>query len=195
MNDLYPDVAERLLSLMRLRRVYDDDHGPGDTVPGLVDLCHDWIKPDFLMADVGAFRGVSTRVFACFARLVWAVDCWTTVNGYRDVSDDGLKAAYEEFCTAIHGYRNIVPLKMMSAIAAHGFLDAVFDAVYLDADHAAPGFLNDVRAWLPKMKPTGLLMGHDWSCVKQHWPALGLPQPVKVYPEDSWVVKVEDIKR
>lgn len=176
-------------------RVWGPDHGPGDVTPGLIELCRDWIKPDFEMAEVGCFRGVSTRVFACFARAVFAVDAWTLAiaTGYRDIKPAMLAAAEREFRWETTFWKNIRLIRELSLCGSARFQPGELDAVYLDADHMSPGFLNDVRCWLPTLKPTGLLMGHDWDIVGQWWEELDLPPPVKVYSELSWVMRVEDI--
>jgi predicted O-methyltransferase YrrM len=46
--------------------------------------------------------------------------------------------------------------------AASAFEDKSLDFVFLDADHRAHNFRKDVLAWLPKIKPGGILAGHDY---------------------------------
>lgn len=185
----------RLIELYRTYRVWGGlDYGPGDVTPGLIDLCFDWVKPDFVMAEVGCFRGVSTRVFACFAKTVYAVDAWELAceQGYKDLKPEVLKRAREEFFAALPDWPNIVPRRSLSLDAAATFAPASLDALYHDGEHY-DGFPGEIRAWLPALNPNGLLMGHDWDIVRRHWEVLKLPQP-KVYSENSWVLRVEDIR-
>lgn len=188
----------RLAKLSRLYRVWGGvANGPGDVTPGLIQLCRDWITPNALMVEVGCCRGVSTRVFACFAYFVWAVDPWTHASqgaGYTDVPPKMLLAAEAEFHRETAAYKNIRAVRDFSLHAAEHFPPASLDAVYLDGEHETGPFCRDVEAWLPKLKPTGLLMGHDFDKVGGNWERLGLPDAA-VYPETSWVVRVEDIKR
>lgn len=44
---------------------------------------------------------------------------------------------------------------------AKDFTDKSFDLVYIDADHSYQNVSNDITAWLPKVKPNGVLCGHD----------------------------------
>ncbi len=46
--------------------------------------------------------------------------------------------------------------------AAHRFPDDSLDFVYLDADHSEEAVLEDIQTWLPKVRPGGLIAGHDF---------------------------------
>lgn len=56
-----------------------------------------------------------------------------------------------------------------SVLAAALFDDASLDCVFIDACHSTPAVMADVSAWLPKVRPGGLLCGDDyyWPSVKQ----------------------------
>ena len=45
--------------------------------------------------------------------------------------------------------------------AARWFRDGSVDFVFLDADHSYEGVQKDIAAWRPKMKPGGVMAGHD----------------------------------
>jgi predicted O-methyltransferase YrrM len=49
-----------------------------------------------------------------------------------------------------------------SAASANKFADGVFDAVFIDADHAYESVARDIDAWLPKVRSGGTLSGHDF---------------------------------
>jgi ADP-heptose:LPS heptosyltransferase len=50
-----------------------------------------------------------------------------------------------------------------SAEAAAQVPDASLDYVFIDADHSYEGCRDDIAAWLPKVRPGGLLGGHDYG--------------------------------
>jgi hypothetical protein len=54
-------------------------------------------------------------------------------------------------------------LRLDTAAAAGRFADGFADAVYFDADHSRGGLSGDLAAWVPKLKPDGLVCGHDYS--------------------------------
>jgi len=54
-------------------------------------------------------------------------------------------------------------LKLYSAEASYLFKDEYFDFVFIDADHEQISVLKDMDYWWPKVKPEGILAGHDYS--------------------------------
>lgn len=50
--------------------------------------------------------------------------------------------------------------------AAVNFPDASIDFVFVDADHVYESVKKDILAWLPKVKPGGIIAGHDYN--KEH---------------------------
>jgi hypothetical protein len=56
-----------------------------------------------------------------------------------------------------------------SAEAARGLANGSLDFAFIDGDHTEPGVERDIRAWTPKVRPGGMLLGHDhhWSTVRR----------------------------
>jgi hypothetical protein len=53
--------------------------------------------------------------------------------------------------------------KMPSVAAAAGFGNQSLDFVFIDGDHSYAGVVEDILAWLPKVKIGGWIGGHDWD--------------------------------
>lgn len=58
-------------------------------------------------------------------------------------------------------FRKAELLIQTSSAAASRFNSSSLDFVYIDANHKAEFVAQDLRAWWPKLKPRGILAGHD----------------------------------
>lgn len=58
---------------------------------------------------------------------------------------------------------NLPHIRSHSLDAATRFSDQSLDFVFIDADHGFEAVSADIRAWLPKVKPGGILAGHDYE--------------------------------
>jgi predicted O-methyltransferase YrrM len=52
----------------------------------------------------------------------------------------------------------------------------MLDFVFIDADHSYEGCKADIEAWFPKVKPGGLLSGHDYD--NPDFPEFGVKRAV-----------------
>lgn len=146
------------------------------------DLYEDWAKKfdnGAVIVEVGSYLGRS----ACFLadqikksgkdiKLV-CVDPWTPEFLESKTGD----AIYENFLAAVRigGFQNIiVPIRGTSLMAAKLLRDDL-DAVFIDADHSYESVKSDIRAWIEKVRPGGVLAGHDFDY--QGWP--DVPKAVK----------------
>jgi len=127
-------------------------------------------------AEIGVFRGhMSRRLLAYMPSLnLFMVDSWEAHDQTGDyaMSGDfhaGLSAEQQEgFAQEAAGNVAFAESRRMifrepSDKAAHRIGDGKLDFVFIDADHSYQGCLSDIEAWLPKLKPDGLLCGHDYD--------------------------------
>jgi len=47
------------------------------------------------------------------------------------------------------------------------FEDGSLDLIYIDGDHSFNGVYGDLRAWYPKLRPGGVLSGHDYTPLRR----------------------------
>ncbi len=87
---------------------------------------------------------------------------------------------------------HIETLRMKSEDAAFRFSDASLSFVFIDADHRYHPVANDISLWRAKVKPGGILGGHDYTA---EWP--GVVQAVdEAFPGRverhgcSWLVRL-----
>ncbi len=85
-------------------------------------------------------------------------------------------------------------LQSDSALAAKQFNDDSLDAVFIDAAHDEESVKNDIGAWITKVKPGGILCGHDYDKTTDP----GVVRAVDSYFDNvevigrCWWVKVKD---
>ena len=97
---------------------------------------------------------------------LYSIDPWERQEHYRDianVSDNEHELRYNESIQRLskHGGRSEV-IRDYSINAVKRFEDNSLDFVYLDARHAYEYVKEDIQLWLPKVKPGGILAGHDY---------------------------------
>lgn len=59
-------------------------------------------------------------------------------------------------------------IRERSEQAAKSIKDGSLDFVFIDAEHGVEGLTNDLTIWRPKIRPGGILCGHDYTAPK--WP-------------------------
>ena len=189
---LSPDKEAILAELVNTPRVWSNLSGENAT-QGLIQLCQEWIKPNMIVVEVGSFSGVSTCIFASFARIVFAVDAWTLLinTPYSEVSHEMLIKAEIDFFNRTRRFSNICPIKGFSEEVSFWFNAGFLDAVYIDGEHSVQSFSKDVLTWRPKLKSGGLLMGHDFNLVGHNFSSLDIKDPISHYSETSWVKKID----
>jgi len=71
-------------------------------------------------------------------------------------------------------------LRMTSEDAANMIPDGSLDLAFLDADHSPEGMTTDLERWPRKIRPGGLLCGHDYG-MEVFYPQWGVTQAVDEY--------------
>jgi hypothetical protein len=97
------------------------------------------------------------------------VDTWRGSEEHIDKSspfyepllekEDGL---YNHFLENIKTVNHVInPIRLNSIDAALLYPDQSLNCVFLDAAHDYDNVCADIKSWLPKIKPGGILAGHD----------------------------------
>jgi predicted O-methyltransferase YrrM len=138
----------------------------------LLDLLGDRRRP-LCGAEIGVFEGFTSAVLLReLPRLrLWMVDTWAAPQpGERYWQDPYMRGVPQpQMDLALHKAleatdfardRRVVMIADLAAAAA-GMADGTLDFVFCDADHSAEGTLEAIETWWPKLRPGGLLAGHD----------------------------------
>jgi hypothetical protein len=128
------------------------------------------LAPGFTILEIGSWLGQgSTRILIEEARkkegTVYCVDTWKgnpNVQKHQNIVHDyDVLGTFLNNVEAAGGSQLVKPLIMSSGDASRIMHDAAFDLVFIDADHSYASTLGDIRAWRPKVRPGGILCGHD----------------------------------
>lgn len=83
-------------------------------------------------------------------------------DGFRSYRQFPLNAYEADVKRRARSYGNrAVIYKMRTVEAARCLPDESLDFVFIDADHTLAAVRTDIRAWAPKVKKDGWLVGHD----------------------------------
>ena len=140
-----------------------------------------------IIAEVGVEKGGQTRYLLKLCpdiKEYWAIDQWIVVSdlvhGKNALERNKLDwfNLYQKVCQLMIHFKQLRVLRMTSLEASKVFPDKYFDFVYIDAEHSYDAVVNDIAAWLPKVKIGGYLGGHDYnlkSVKKAVWHQFGDP--------------------
>ena len=119
------------------------------------------------IVEVGPFYGRSTHVMARSnpQANIHSIDTfedveWTRnyANSYREIPPFGLEA-FQHFT---RDCPNVTPIKGFSPDVVSDW-DTPVDMYFEDAIHGNPGLRDNLDFWIARLKPGGILCGHDYS--------------------------------
>lgn len=116
-------------------------------------------------AEIGVSRGKYSKWLCHKIRplKLFLVDPYLSYREYEEYPDQaGLDAIYAEAQVRLARY-NCEFVKKKSMDAIRDFNDNSLDFVYIDANHAFEFVVNDIAEWSKKVKPGGIISGHDYS--------------------------------
>lgn len=114
-------------------------------------------------AEVGVMQGQYSEVLTRdYPELhLFCVDSWAQYPGYG-LGDQKTMDLYFARAKRRLVRRNVTYVRRFSVEAAKDFEDESLCFVYIDANHDLPSVINDIHAWLPKIKRSGICCGHDY---------------------------------
>ena len=128
--------------------------------------------PEARVAEIGVAQGtLAKRAVGWWPHLghYVCVDPWKPYPEWADrpLTADELSVAYwegiyKQVVLWAADKKSVQIVRAPSVEAAKRFPDNFFDIVFIDSVHDWPNGINDIYAWLPKVKDDGILCGHDY---------------------------------
>jgi len=139
----------------------------------VIDRCPDAT----LGAELGVLRGTMSRELlnALPGLHLLLVDRWAEYPDERKLNpsrvtrqtQEYFDEALEECRGNVAPYSERVTFLRHDTVAAAGHVHGGLDFVFVDADHTYQGVIDDVTAWMSKVRKGGWILGHDYGS-KRH---------------------------
>lgn len=146
-------------------------------------------------AEIGVERGMFSRILLdAHPKLeLFCVDAWTPYQGYTArLNNSSLPGKYAEAQERLKGF-NVHFYKQFSMDAVRRFKNNSLDFVYIDACHDYPWCMDDIIYWSEKVRPGGIVSGHDYIKASYAKPSKvrvveALTHYTYLKPIDTWFV-------
>ncbi len=135
------------------------------------DLAQDFEALGFkLGVEIGVERGLYAKQLCRLnpGLKLLAIDPWRAYSGYREhVPQEKMDWLYGEAQKRLAPYDCIL-VRQTSQEAVVDFTDGSLDFVYIDGNHEFQNVVNDICEWAKKVKPGGIVAGHDFRRYKNY---------------------------
>ena len=147
-----------------------------------------WLREWGLLrgVEVGTAGGEFAEVLLDAGLTLTCVDPWVTYPGYTDYrSQRTLNHVGWRARRRLRPYGDrVAVVRKMSVEAAADFADGSLDFVFIDANHGLRWVVEDLCAWAPKVRPGGVVSGHDYApCERERRQGHHVAEAVRAYAD------------
>jgi len=141
-------------------------------------------------AEIGVQRGHHAKLmFENIEGLkLYCVDPW---DAYNRISQKKMEAVYLDCQKQLKG-RNVELMKMTSMHAVKSFEDGSLDFVYIDGLHEFDSVMRDVMHWARKVRPGGIVAGHDYYPFYQGGIMPAIDAYTRAHNINDWYITTDD---
>jgi SAM-dependent methyltransferase len=113
-------------------------------------------------AEIGVLRGEFTEKLCRAGLKMYAIDPWEYYKNYkRHPQEEKMEDIMAEATKRLAPY-DCTLIKKSSMEALEDFKDDSLDFVYIDGNHSIRYIVEDIYEWYRKVKPGGIIAGHDY---------------------------------
>lgn len=147
---------------------------------------------DLKMIEIGTYMGESTMMIACTGLFstTYVIDPHDGDEEFNKEMKYTWDEVKEEYRINTRHFDNITLISDYSFNVINMFEDNSIDFIYIDANHSYEAVKRDLELYYPKLKPDGVIGGHDFN---DRWPGIEkavtevVGKPTKVFEDDSWI--------
>jgi hypothetical protein len=116
--------------------------------------------------EIGVYKGAFTEKFCKAGLFMYAIDPWKSYEGAGRTQKDQARQnfLYGHTQRTLAPYKNCNIIRKSSMEAVNDFETRSLDFIYIDGDHRFPFIAQDLYEWYWKIKPGGIISGHDYFC-------------------------------
>lgn len=123
-----------------------------------------------IVCEIGVYRGDFLKHLLRTAKnTIYAIDPWLASSDPSVTGGKETQAEMDGMYQSVLAWTLKYPMdpmlnvwRMTSRDAAKCFLDGGVDFAYIDANHSFAAVQEDIGLWWPKIRPGGILAGHDY---------------------------------
>jgi predicted O-methyltransferase YrrM len=117
--------------------------------------------------EIGVFKGEFSRnILNKWNGTLYLIDPWRELSDEEYLDSSNHKNHQDAFAKTMESIRGIEDrafmLRGLGEEMVHLFQDNSLDYVYIDGNHDYDHVKQDLELWWPKLKPGGLMAGHDY---------------------------------
>lgn len=143
---------------------------------GIIKLLCKYNYPECVGVEVGCQHGRSSIAISIAINngTLYCIDRWdgnityqpNSSRLYKYINEQTLPGpgsvnTLETFVKNTESQKNIIPICGSSPQIVQDWAKPI-DFIFLDASHENPNDRENIDFWLPKIKPGGIFLGHDW---------------------------------
>ncbi len=118
-----------------------------------------------VIAEIGVRKGMNmNEVMTRCGDIYWhAIDPWKVCEGYPQWNKMTHEEAHKQFLARKQQYASRVTKWRMTSEEAAAQVPNHLDLVFIDGDHGYKMVELDIALWTPKVRPGGIISGHDYN--------------------------------
>jgi len=145
------DVLIRLINTYKFKTFVEVGSLYGDTSYKVLRACPSLAKAYLVDPLKAEFNTIPEHSYVCGE------------EDWHMHSQPGLDSVYEHVRERFKRIPRAAVIRKTSEAASKGFKPESLDLVFIDAIHLYDYAKQDIQSWLPKLKPGGILAGHDYQ--------------------------------